>query len=449
MMKWLKNSLLVGLVLAIGYLIAVQVLRWIAFGDEERAALALMEVEVPAPTGSSGFKYLAFSGRDIPAAELDQALARDLAAYRDWHAGWGARLLDDGIQASVADPEYFDSPVAATYPERPKVDAPAAACGLRETDCLGKLRGHEDDIRAWLQAEAARLALAERALRSDHLGNPYPPAMDSPIAAFQILRLPVNDIALQALDGDVAGATVRACDLLAAERRFLRQDGQLIDKLVHGSLVDGAAALLLGLHRLAPEAPLPGNCAAALAPVAAEDFLACGAFRKEYATVASLSTAMHEATSESWNPLHWLSRWALNDDRLMRAWSARHFAPMCRPEGIAGILEGRVPDAPAFAYDPWSVDFWAAPISHILSAIAAPAYGQYQDRLLDQAASLRLHLAAIAAVGGELPAAQVPTAAASPGYEITVQDGHWVLPLRRPNAQVAPELRIAIPAVQE
>lgn len=446
MLKWLRNSVLVLLTLAIGYLLTVQVLRWIAFGEEERLALALMEVEADEPTGSSGFMYLAFNERDIPVAELDQALARELAAYREWHAGWGARLLDDGFQASPENPESFDSPVAATYPERPPVDVPDAACGLRETDCLGKLRGHEDAVRAWLQADAARLALAEQALASDHLANPYPPALDSPLAAFQLLRMPVNDIALQALDGDVTGATARACDLLAAERRFLAQDGLLIDKMVHGSLVDGAAALLLGLRRMDPDAPLPDRCSLALAPVAAGDFLACGALRKEYEMISSLSTAMHEATQDSWNPKHWLSRWALTDDRLMRAWTAGHFAPMCEPESQADILGGEVPDTVAFPYDPWSVDFWAAPISHILAAIAAPDYRQYQERLLDQAASLRLHLAAIAAVGGELPFAQLPEAAASPGYEITIEDGHWVLPLRRSNRQIAPELRVAIPA---
>lgn len=440
MPRWISKSLITLLALATAYFLTVQVLRWIAFGEEEREALALMEPLPPPPAGTSGYKYLGLHDLDIPVDELDAALATDLAAYREWHAD-GARRLEDGDHGS-----QFVTPLASMYPPRAMVAPPEAACTLRERDCLAKLRGNEDSVRAWLAEEADRLALAERALASDTLANPYPLAGDSPIAGFQLLRLPLNAIALQALDGDLPGALDRACGLLAAERRFLGHDGLLIDKMVHGALVEGAAALVLSVRREDPSLPLPGGCTLALAPVAAEDFLACGAYRHEHAMVATLSNQLDQLGAERWSPTAWLGRHVMADGRLFRAWNAEHFVPMCSEAGIAAIVEGRVPPLKPRRDNRYGLDFWAAPISRTLADIATPAYSQYQHRLLDHAATLRLHLAAIAAVSGELPLEQVPAAAASPGYEIRVEDGHWVLPLRNPQPNVGEVLRIAIPA---
>lgn len=440
MFRSFRKTLVALLAVLVAYVLTVQLLRWIAFGEEERAALALMTPAPSPPPGTSGFKYLGLADLEIPPDELDAALARDLAAFRAWHDGAAARMGLRGEQT-----ETWASPLASEYPARPPLAPPEGACGLREADCLAKLRGHEPDVRDWLRAEAARLDLAERALAADHLANPYPPAADAPLASFQALRLPINAIALQALDGDLPGALGRACRLLAAERRFLAQDGMLIDKMVHGVITDSAAGLVLAIRRADPAAPMPPACEAALAPVEATDYLACGAFKHEYAMVAEVARLLDERTRPGLDPRHWLTRWTLVDERLMRGWSAENFAPMCSEAGVAAILAGDVPKAVAPRPDYASVDFWAAPISRILASIAAPAYDQYQDRLLDHAASLRLHRAALAAIGGELPVSAVPEAAASPGYTIRIDDGHWVLPLRRPPGGATAELRIAFP----
>lgn len=440
MLKWFRKSFVALLVLLVAYVLVVQVLRWIAFGEEERAALALMEPVPPPPAGEGGFKYLAFPQLDIPVDELDAALARDVAAFREWHAGAADRMTLSGETTT-----FWESPVQAGYPARPPLNPPEGACGLREPDCLAVMRGNEPAVREWLQAEAVRLDLAERALASDHLANPYPLGIDTPLAGFQALRLPLNAIALQALDGDLPGALDRACGLLAAERRFFAHDGLLIDKMVHGALIEGAAGLVLGIRRADPAAPLPASCTQALAPVVPEHYLACGAFKHEFGMAASVSRQVDGVGRDGWHPQQTLMSWTLTSDRLMRGWSATHFAPMCSEAGKAAILAGDVPTAPYVRTDYVSVDFWAAPISRILADVAAPAYDQYQDRLLDHAASLRLHLAAIAALNGELAIDAVPENAASPGYAIAVEDGHWVLALRRGPKQAGDQIRIALP----
>ena len=396
MSRLFRPLFLTVLVLLVAYVLVVQVLRWLAYGDEERAALAVMDVAPSPPEGEAGFKYLAYTELDVPRAELDAALAADLAAFETWHAGSGERFVGSG---SVTDTPVPMLPSADRFAARAPSAPPDAACGYREQDCLARLRGHESEVRAWLDADGARLALAERALASGHVLNPYPHDVASPIANFRVLRLPLNDIALQALEGDVAAALPRACGLLADARRHLRNDGMLIDKMVMAALVEGAGSLLLDLRSLDPARPLPADCDEALAPVSLDDYQVCGALRTEYAMMAELSRLTHEAMGGWRLP----SRWVLYSDKLQRGWTATHFAPMCTADGQAAIARGEIPalDTPEFSRA--SVDFWAAPVSHILASIATPAYADYQQRLLDHARVLGDDLAAIQAVSAPEP----------------------------------------------
>ncbi len=391
MASWSKRLFFVSLFLLVGYVLLVQVLRWIAFGEEERAALAVMAVPLTAPTGDSGFKYLAYTDLQVPEDALDATLATDVAAFAQWHAGYGKALaMGDSI---VTPPEL---PSQARFPKRVAVDAPAIVCGLRDDDCLEKLRGNETQVRYWLAADAVRLGMVERALAADHLLNPYAYNVSAPLPSFQLLHLPMNDIALQALDGDVAGALPRACHLLEVSRRHLRNDGMLMDKMVFASLVESAAGLVLSIRDADPSVPLPDACAVAIAPVQMQDFQVCDALRSEFAMMSELSRQTHEGYSGWRLP----SRWVLSSDKLQRGWIATGFAPMCTTEGQAHIARGEIPQIEASEYSPASLDFWAAPISHIVVAIAMPAYGTYQQRLLDHAAGLQKDLAAINQVGG-------------------------------------------------
>ena len=405
MNQWFKRLFLTVLVLVVGYVLVVQVLRWIAFGDQERAALAVMEVAPAAPKGEGGFRYLAYADLEVPDSELDAALAADLDAFSDWHATAGERFAMTG-DVVVQPPEL---PSASRYPPRAAVAPPDVDCGFRDGDCLAKLRGHEEAVRTWLDAEAERLALAEKALAAGHFLNPYPHDVASPLANFRLLRLPLNDIALQALEGDVAGALPRACALLSDSRRHLRNDGMLVDKMVMATLAEGAGKLLLALRLLDPARPLPADCDEAMAPVRLDDYQVCGALRTEYAMMAELS----RLTNQSLDGWRLPSRWVLYSDKLLRGWTATHFAPLCTADGQAAIARGEIPKTGVKTFSRASVDFWAAPLSHTLASIATPAYADYQQRLLDHARVLRDDLAAVQAVPAAVPEpAPVPEPAA-------------------------------------
>lgn len=389
MARWSKYLFLTVLILVIGYLLTVQVLRWVAYGEDEQAAVALMRELPPPPAGESGFKYLAYAGKDAPDDALDAALAADVAAFAEYHERYAQHLVDDS-DAALEPPA---TPGADSLPSLADAPAPDFACSFSQEDCLAALRGHEAAARAWLDAAAPRTRRVEQALASDHLTNPYALNVAAPFPGYQQLRLPLNEIALQALEGDVADALPRACGLLADARKHLRNDGLLIDKMVFASLTQGASDLLLRVRRLDPSLPLPDDCAEAIAPADVNDFQVCNALRSEFAMMSELSRQMDEA-NDGWRTP---TRWVLTSQRLQDGWTATGFAPYCTPEGQAAIVRGEIPRTQARDYDRGSIDFWAAPISHLLTAIAYPAYGDYQQRLLDHAEALRGHLAAIEA----------------------------------------------------
>ena len=402
MARWSKYLFFTLLFLVVGYLLAVQVLRWVAYGDDEQAAVALMRDLPPPPAGESGFKYLAYAGKDAPDAALDAALAADVAAFADYHARY-AETLAGGTDAAL---EPAATPGADSLPSLPAVPAPDFACSFSQEDCLASLRGHETAARAWLDADAPRTRRVEQALASSHLGNPYALNVATPLPGYQLLRLPLNEIALQALEGDVAGALPRACDLLANSRKHLRNDGLLIDKVVFAAFTQGASDLLLRVHSLDPSAALPEDCAEAIEPVDVGDFQVCNALRGEFAMISELSRQMDEANRGWRTP----TRWVLTSRQLQDGWMATALAPYCTPEGQAAIARGEIPRVLVNDYDRGSIDFWAAPISHTLASISSPAYGSYQQRLLDHAQALRTNLEAIARIKPPAPAQEPPAA---------------------------------------
>lgn len=433
--KWLRRGLTTLLIVFALAWLAVWMLRASARSESATQARALMEQPVPAATGRSGYAWLAFIDRRIPEAELEAALQAEVVAFDAWQAGQAGRLLDGSGRLAIGDAgaPRFESPAAANYPVRPTVEAPDTACSSRDIDCLAKVRADADAVRAWLQADAERLVLAERSLAADHLGDPFPPRIDTPVAGYQVWRLALNAAALQAVDGDIAGASVRACRMFDASRRHARQATSLIAKLVPLALAEGAGGLLLSLQRENPGLVLPPDCDPALAPVVVDDFQICDALRYEYRMNAALAGQLDEALA-GWHPGNAVQRLLLQDGDLQQLWMAEGFAPACSEAFRAGVARGEVPPLPPPAVDRSRLHCYAAIVNCVLVEIAQPAYADYQERLLDHAAKQRLLIAAISLHAGRLSEAGIDAAASSPGYAVERGPGTWTLRLRQPRA---------------
>lgn len=433
------KALRVGIVSVLGVLLlgllGVQLLRWTALDEHDEAMLALART-APAPAvGRSGFAALALSGHDIPANAIDAEMAAEVQAYTAWLAGQGEAILAASRQAAGGNdagllgswkPRY-----EGRYPARPPINADSPLCRLRATDCLALVRADTGAMRGFMAGETARLAQVDEALSADHLHSPYPPSHQAPFAPFSTLRLSLTQAAFDAADGRVPQALVRTCRTLAAARRFTPGARDLLNQMFFPALAEGSAALLLDIRREHPSEPLPAECAEALRPGEASDYLICEAMRGEFRMGAALSASQDAALAGSWAPTNLFSRFVLMDSELHDAWMANIHAAPCTDDYRLEVLAGRVPPPPTAAISRDDIHCYAAAINCILAGIALPAYDDYQGRLLDHAAKLRVLLAAQAALGTDASPATLQAAAASPGYELSVDAATRTLALRQ------------------
>jgi hypothetical protein len=423
--RFLLNTFVAVLLLLLVPLLLVQGLRaWAKRDPDALAALAVMD-QVPGPhEGRNGYTDLLYAELDIPEDEREAAFAAEVAAYQRWFDSQGQRMLADAWEGQ------FESPAKARYPIRRPPETPETVCGLSDPTCLQQVAANPEAYRASLQDRADVLALADASLAADRFESPFPPGFDAPLPAYNLWRLSLTAAALQALDGDIAGATERSCAMLASARRFAAQRRGLIDTMVPMALTEGAAGLLLELRRAHPEQPLPANCGAALAPVQAEDYLMCDALRSEFRMQSTMARQMQAALSEDGSASALFSRWYLVDGELTTMWSAEMFADACSGDYRQAVLAGTVPPMNRRLVNHAQPRCYAAYASCVLVGIATPVYDGYQVRLLDHAARLRLLLALIAQAEQGLDDAGVERLAASPGYTLKRADGRWQLGMR-------------------
>lgn len=424
MLKGLRAGVFAVLGVLVLGLLGVQLLRWTALDERDREMLALARVG-PAPTeGRSGFAALALSGREIPADQINAEMAAEVKDYTAWLAGQGEATLDATRLASEGKDAgrlgTWTPRAAGRFPARPTINFDSPLCGLGAADCLARVRADTGAMREFMAGESARLALVDQALSADHLHSPYPPSHQTPFLPVATLRLSVTQAAIDAVDGRVPQALSRTCRTLAAARRFTPAARDLFSMAVFAGLAEGSAALMLDIRREHPAEPLPDDCRDALRPVLADDYLLCEAMRGEFRMGAALSASQDAALAGRWAPTHLFSRFVLMDGGLHDAWMAHTFATPCTDDYRREVAAGRVPPPPPRAVSRGDIHCYAAAINCLLVEIALPAYSDYQGRLLDQAAKLRVLLAAQAAVGNHATAASIEAAAASPGYEVSV-----------------------------
>lgn len=435
MLKALRVGVFAVLGVLVLGLLGVQVLRWTALDEHDEQMLALARVPPPPAQGRSGFAAIALSGFEIPADAIDAEMAAEVQAYTAWLAGQGEAILAASDQAAGGNDAgllgNWNPNVAGRYARRPQIAIESRLCRLAVPDCLARVRADTGPIRALMATESARLALVDQALAADHLHSPYPPSHQAPIPPLATLRLSLTQAAIDAADGRVPQALSRTCRTLAAARRFTPGARDLLNQMFFPALAESSAALLLDIRREHPAEPLPDDCRDALQPVQSDDYLICEAMRGEFRMGAALSASQDAALAGSWTPRSLFARFVLMDSELHDAWMARTFATPCTNDYRREVLAGRVPPPPPRAISRGQVHCYAAAIHCLLAEIAMPAYGNYQGRLLDHAAKLRVLLAAQAGVGVDADAAALEVAAASPGYEVSADTAARTLTVRQ------------------
>jgi hypothetical protein len=374
-------------------------LRWMALGDEERAAIDWLRTVPTASPEDNGHSWLAFSGHEVPQDRLAALTAADVGRF----VAWEQDLVEDAVDhwgfaytglQGLPD-AAFPEAEAVAYPRRADWRVPSTFCAPQAGDCLMRVVAAPDAVRAELATQTGRLEAAEQALSAREFGDPYPPSMFSPLPPMQLLRLPLTRAALIAVDGHVAEAMRRSCGQLADSRRLAAGSNMLVHKMVLLGHAQGAAALLLDLRRAHPDQPLPADCTPALAPVVPEHYLACETLRREAAWQARLWLKLQGEMTGKPFPAQVLFRHFLQDAELLEAWLGMSYAGYCTEDFRRAAMSGAPLAAPAPAVALDDPRCLLASLSCRLLADSLAMHDiKYQERMQQLSAKLQLLLAA-------------------------------------------------------
>lgn len=415
MVRWLGRAAVAAVVLAVVAFVVVQGLRLAAKDDAHDAAIATMSASATLPAGDNGYADFMLAPYDVAAADVPAELAAELEAFARWQATDTAGR-DLWASTEGLEPIQGYMPFAALQDrQRPLLENDDALCPTREPGCLARVAADPDATRAVLAVHADRLAAVQRSLRATRFDSPWPDDFTTPSPDFRQWRLALTDIALQAADGDRAGAAARGCTLLADLRRIDRQSRGIVQKLVAQAQAEGAAWLLLDLRQ--GGTPLPADCTGARVAPDLDEALVCEALRGEYRAFAAMSERMRDSAA-GWQPRAWFSRAYLFDADLQDGWTARTMAGYCGDAAETLAAQGEVPDVPVTGISRDDTLCYAAFVNCVLAEIGTGSYASYARGSLDHAARLRVLLAALDIADG-MPVDDAVRAAGNMTYPVT------------------------------
>lgn len=388
-------------------------LRWHAFGDPQRAALALMEPR-PAPAGENAYPWLALSDYEVPLDQIDEAMAAEVRHYREWTHKMDTDPPKGPYRPGAPGWPDRDFRAKSRYGEREPIDAGSSIClPYEDMGCLEQVRARPEAFRTRLAREQDRLAMMDRALAATHLTLPFPPNIRASYLTTRSMELVTVRAALAAVDGRGEEAFSQACTQMASLRRLSASaDTVWTRRWAHDHALQ-AGKLVLELRREHPSQPLPEVCATALAPSRGDEYRLCRIMRHEFAVYES----MHEAGRRSLlsSGPYLLHRLMGEDATLRKAWEAQRFAGYCSDEGLADtdVLERQ----PVRIITSRDLGCYAAARScHWVMKRHAPVHPETWNH--DHYASMRLLLAAHELADGGTTEAATLARLQLPGYPV-------------------------------
>lgn len=357
-LRWTAAAIAGLLLLALAmYLLS----RWLGPTRAQRQALQLMEQHEPLP-GRNAFSALWLIRYDIPEAQREGVIARDLRRFDTWLADRTQPLFT----ASTAHGRYPDAaePIAGV-PE---------SCPLDGKDCLAMVRADPDGYARWREARAG---LVERAALDGfgHYRSRFPARLHTlwpPAHTGAQARL--TSQALDFVQGRPQDAFVGVCADVATWRRLGTGVDEAVMRMTAMRIVDGGSQLFARmLAESTATGPLPAVCELAFAPPAPADVSVCEMMKGELAGIAEIGFPAQPGF----------------EPEMHRARIAHGLASACSDVTEAAALKDR--PLPSFAPTPrYGFDCVANLSSCLLADIAWPAYRSYALRAQDHGARLRL-----------------------------------------------------------
>lgn len=340
----------------------------------QREALALLQQPRAALPGPNLFAALWALPYAVPAAQQPALLEQDVQRFRQSRA-------DGGFGSALA-----------RRPRVPRWPATLPRCTWRDGDCLDKVRAQRQAYADALQAQAPVLAKMAALPVDAHYRSPFDARADTPLPELSLLQLGLMRHALDFADGHADAALAGVCHDAQLGRVLLRSDDSLIVPVLGAAMLRGNARLFAGmLAELPAQQPLPAQCAAAFAPLAAGQIGLCGAMRGE---ARMMFAAFDElGAGGAGPPMRWYDAALLRlfDAERSKAMAAPRYAWACgAAAGDALVRDRPAGGAPAPASTSRSVGCLANAMGCVLASSAAPDVAPYQRSLQDAAAATRL-----------------------------------------------------------
>ena len=302
-------------------------------------------------------------------------------------------------QARIASGKDLTRLIPTDWPLLPKPsNTDPGLCERRDSGCLARVRENPEVTRELLARYPRNLQRAHNLESKSSFRNEIPITLVSPLpisASDSAQRLRLSELALAWQDGQRAEAMAGTCRNIDSWRQLRHGSNSLVVSMIAVVYIDGATRLFGDmLAELPRDEPLPANCAAAFAPIVADDVSLCTEIAGEF-LLSEDAYGKIEGTSgdkpdtfgkrvvfDGFIPLLFNKRQAL-------AWRAQEISEAnCSDEVVQqALLDKLIERQPA---SPPLLESAANMIGRILHNIGAPAFEKYSARLLDSAAHLRL-----------------------------------------------------------
>lgn len=374
-LRWLKFMVLSVTVLTIA-LYGIARLRGPT--EEQKAALALLEVRPP-PPGRNAFALVWLMPYDMQETDREQVLAEDVQRFSS--APDPARDGGSAAFTSVASKRY----PASREPNRERY------CRWREPGCLAKVRADKNAYARLIEADKALLARADTLATYSHLRSPFTARLDMPFPPYQFLSYPMTGHAHAFASGDTEAGLDGACRGTSAARMLIHDGDNLVSAMIGAAMLQGNATLLADmLAELPVDHPLPASCSVAFAPPKQDEFSLCNTVRGEarymFGTLRQVADSRHPTGTP------WQDRLlpVLYDYDKTVARMAPRLAWYCGVQARAAMAADLPTEAPApTTMSMSSLECFDNFIGCILADTGSVSFDEYQHRLQDAAIRLK------------------------------------------------------------
>lgn len=379
--KWLLIVLLVLLLVASALWTLSRALHPT---EAQRQAMVVME-RWPDFEGENAFALLWTLNRAVPDDQLEAVMAEDVRAQAT--QPWKPPEENAGYELPTS--EDVASAAAAYRNLKPSDEDRARFCPSREGGCLQRVRDDPEGYAALMERHAALLERLEQVQAYGYVRSPFPLGIYSPRPSYANVTLLRTRHAVQFVNGEPWEAVAAACRELLAWRRLAPRADTLIVRMLGDALSSRELGWLLAdmLAELPVDAPLPGPCAAALAPPTAVDLSLCNAMRGEYAVNADLVRNTYRASEAS--ALVRLPGRAIFDPDSSLGLRAEGFLTFCDAVNDEESVRARREALQQERYNLWRFECFANQMGCTLEALSLLPYGDYEERVHDHGARLR------------------------------------------------------------